>query len=95
MRYNDIGDKMNYLYINSYPKIDLHGCDRESARVMTNDFVLENVMLGNKNIVIVHGKGLGIVKNAVHEALKINKMVVSYKVDNFNDGCTIVELKIK
>ena len=49
----------------------------------------------NKNIVIVHGKGLGIVKNAVHEALKINKMVVSYKVDNFNDGCTIVLIDLQ
>lgn len=37
---------------------------------------------------------MGIVKNAVIKALKENKNVIDYKVDIFNPGCTIVELKI-
>jgi len=82
------------IFLERYPQIDLHGVDRETARMMTNDFVLENMMLKNKTIVIVHGKGTGIVKQACHEALKHNKSVVDYKTDNFNDGCTIVNLKI-
>lgn len=85
---------MNDIYLNLYPKIDLHGYDRDSARVMTNDFILENIFLGNETIVIVHGIGLGIVKKEVHETLKTNKYVLSYKTDNFNDGCTIVKLQI-
>lgn len=82
------------IFINTYPKIDLHGYDRESARMVTNDFVMENVILGNEKIVIVHGIGSGIVKNAVHDALRINKNVIEYKTDNFNSGCTIVRLKV-
>lgn len=85
---------MRDIFLERYPQIDLHGVDRDTARMLTNDFVLENIMLKNNMIVIVHGKGTGIVKQACHEALKYNKNVVEYKTDNFNDGCTVVKLKI-
>lgn len=45
-------------------------------------------------IVIIHGIGTGIVKNEVHEALRVNKNVLEYKTDNFNSGCTVARLKI-
>ena len=82
------------LLINTYPKIDLHGYDRDTARMTVCDFVLENVMLKNEMIVIIHGIGKGIVKRAVHDALRVNKNVLEYKTDNFNSGCTVVRLKI-
>ena len=82
------------IFLNRYPSIDLHGFDRDSARVAVNDFVDENVFLKNEMIVIIHGIGAGIVKREVHEALRINKNVISYKTDNFNSGCTVVKLKI-
>ena len=79
---------------NRYPTIDLHGFDRDSARMTVNDFVMENVILKNEYIVIIHGIGTGIVKREVHEALRLNKNVLEYKTDNFNSGCTVVKLKI-
>ena len=82
------------IFLNRYPTIDLHGFDRESARVATDDFVIENLMLKNEIIVIIHGIGTGIVKRAVHEALRVNKNVIEYKTDNFNSGCTVIKLKI-
>lgn len=82
------------IFLERYPKIDLHGYDRDSARVAVNDFVLENVMLHNDMILIIHGIGTGIVKKEVHETLKNNKNVLDYKTDNFNAGCTVVKLKI-
>ena len=82
------------IFLNRYPSIDLHGFDRDSARMMTNDFVIENVILKNEYIVIIHGIGTGIVKKEVHEALRVNKNVLEYKTDNFNSGCTVVKLKI-
>ena len=84
---------MKDIFLERYPKIDLHGYDRDSARMATNDFVMENVILGNDTILIIHGIGTGIVKNEVHEALRVNKYVLEYKTDNFNEGCTIVKLK--
>ncbi|MBQ2872991.1 MAG: Smr/MutS family protein [Bacilli bacterium] len=82
------------IFLNRYPTIDLHGFDRESARVATDDFVSENLILKNEIIVIIHGIGSGIVKASVHESLRVNKNVIEYKTDNFNSGCTIIKLKI-
>ena len=87
--------KVYDIFLERYPKIDLHGYDRDSARVVTNDFVEENIILGNDMIIIIHGIGSGIVKREVHDALSHNKDVLEYKTDNFNSGCTIVKLKIK
>ena len=82
------------IFLSRYPKIDLHGYDRDTARMTVNDFVSENVILGNEMIIIIHGIGTGVVKREEHEALRVNKNVIDYKLDNFNSGCTIVKLKI-
>ena len=82
------------IFLERYPKIDLHGYDKDSARVAVNDFIEENIILGNDTIVIIHGIGKGIVKNEVYDALKHHKKVIEYKTDNFNSGCTIVKLDI-
>ena len=83
------------IFLERYPQIDLHGYDRDSARVAVNDFINENIILGNDTIVIIHGIGAGIVKREVHNTLARNKEVLQYKTDNFNSGCTIVKLAIK
>jgi len=83
------------IFLERYPKIDLHGYDRDSARMVTNDFIEENYILGNDTILIIHGIGTGILKNEVHNVLKMNKRVLEYKLDNFNSGCTIVKLNVK
>ena len=82
------------IFLNRFPSVDLHGYDRDSARVMVNDFVAENVFLKQEMIVIIHGIGTGVVKKEVHEALRVNKNVIEYKTDNFNSGCTVVKLKV-
>ena len=83
------------IFLDNLPKIDLHGFDKESARVITNDFINEAIYLGYKEIIIIHGIGTGIVKKSVHETLSRNNHVESYKLDNFNNGCTRVILKIE
>ncbi len=77
----------------SFPKIDLHGFDRDSARVAINDFINDNVKMKNEIIVIIHGIGTGIIKEQTFKTLKQNKNVLEFKSDNFNRGCTIVRLK--
>ena len=83
---------MEDIFLTHLYKLDLHGYSYDMAFVKTNDFVLENYLLGNDKIIIIHGIGEGVVKKACHDALKINKKVKSFKLDNFNIGCTIVEL---
>lgn len=84
----------NNIFIDMYPSVDMHGLDRESARVLTDDFVKENIKLGNKKIIIIHGKGSHIVKQSVQQELNKNQYVEDYKLDNFNDGITVVSLKV-
>ena len=84
---------VNDIFIERLPKIDLHGCDRDSARVFVNDFIDEAVMMGYDEVVIIHGIGSGIVKDAVHDTLKKHKKVLSYYLNGFNLGCTICKIK--
>ena len=84
---------INDIFLDNLPKIDLHGYDRESARVMVNDFVDEAVMMGYSSVVIIHGIGSGILRMAVKEALDKNKKVLSHHVDGMNNGCTVVKIR--
>ncbi len=82
---------MNYDKL--YPSLDLHGEYAFSASVLTKEFIDDNIKLKNKKLCIIHGIGEGILKKAVHEVLKNDRRIKSYKVDFMNPGCTIVELK--
>ena len=82
---------MNYDKL--YPTLDLHGEYMFSAEVLTKEFINDNIILKNKKLCIIHGLGEGKVKEAVHEVLKHDKRIKSYKVDFMNPGCTIVEIK--
>ena len=82
---------MNYDKI--YPSIDLHGEYSFSAEVLTKEFINDNIKLGNKKLCIIHGIGSGILKDTVHQLLKNDKRIKSYKVDFMNPGCTLVEIK--
>ena len=83
------------IYIENLPTIDLHGLDRDTARVKVNEFIKDNVSMKKDIICIVHGIGTGILKNEVHKTLKNNKNVIEYKLFFNNIGSTIVKLKIK
>lgn len=88
MNLNDV------IFIENYPKLDLHGYDRETARVLVNDFIKDNIKMKNEIIVIIHGIGSGIVRKTVNETLKKNKNVIEHKTFYNNMGSTIVKIKI-
>ena len=83
------------MLYNNLPSLDLHGLDREITAILVNEFISDNYKLGNGKVVIIQGKGTGILKKTVHETFKKNKNVLKYYIDFFNDGTTIVEIKIK
>ena len=80
--------------MNNYIVLDLHGEDYINTKIKANEFIMENHILGNKYLYIIHGKGKGIVKKALYEVLKEENKVLSYKIDMFNDGASIIELDI-
>lgn len=84
----------NILFPDSLPTLDLHGYDRESARVAILDFVRDNKKMKNPFILIVHGIGSGILKRATMDTLRICKSVIDFKILNGNNGCTVVQIKV-
>lgn len=82
------------IFIDSLPKLDLHGFDRETARVAINDFINDNLKMNNEVVVIVHGIGSGIIRNTTVNTLKVNKNVLDFKSPYNNRGCMLVQLKL-
>ena len=85
---------MIQLYSN-LPTLDLHGYDRDYARILINDFIYDNYKIKNKKVIIIHGNGTGIIKKATQSTLRANKFVEEFHIDNFNDGMTIVSIRKK
>lgn len=78
---------------NNIPCLDLHGMDREYSVYLINDFIYDHYRMKTGVVGIIHGRGSGILKSACHDTLKKNKYVEEYKIDNFNDGVTVVRIK--
>lgn len=79
------------LYDN-LPTLDLHGIDRDYARILINDFINDNYKIKNTKVIIIHGIGTGIIRKTTAETLKKNKLVEEFKIDNFNPGMTVVSI---
>ena len=75
------------------PTLDLHGYDREYARIAIDEFIYDNYKTKNQKVIIIHGNGTGIIKKVTGEVLKRNKYVEEYKIDNFNSGMTVVTIR--
>ncbi len=74
------------------PQLDLHGEDRVGAKIKVNNFIDDNMKLGNKEVAIIHGVGKEILKKEVLSMLKKDKRVAEYNIDCFNGGCTLAKL---
>lgn len=85
--------KIDDPFISIYPSLDLHGFDRISAIIKVKEFISDSLKLKKYDIIIIHGKGSGVLKTSIHEYLKTDKRVIEYKTDNQNDGITIVKLE--
>ena len=77
-------------------EVDLRGMDSVEA-VMAAERYLDNAVMGKMNqVTIIHGKGTGALRKAIHAMLKKNKAVKSFRLGTFGEGeagVTIVELK--
>lgn len=76
-------------------ELDLRGMSAEEA-VATLENFLDTAMLANlASVRIIHGKGTGVLRKAVHESLKRNRAVKKYRLGVYGegeDGVTIAEL---
>ncbi|HIT33209.1 MAG TPA: endonuclease MutS2 [Candidatus Faecousia intestinigallinarum] len=78
------------------PEIDLRGMDGIEA-VSVLERYLDEAMRGNLQTVrIIHGKGTGVLRAAVQQALRKNKFVKSFRLGVYGegeDGVTIAEFR--
>ncbi len=77
-------------------ELDLRGMYAYDATVTVDKFIDDAVLSSLKTFSIIHGKGTGALKKAVHDLLKQNKAVKSYRLGGLGEGdtgVTIVELK--
>jgi DNA mismatch repair protein MutS2 len=78
------------------PEIDLRGMMTDEAVPVMERF-LDTARMGKLNIVtVIHGKGTGALRAAVHQSLKRDPNVKSFRLGHFGEGetgVTIVELK--
>jgi len=80
-------------FLDILPNIDVHGYNRDMMFYTLDVFIKDNIKLNNKKIVVIHGKGEGILKEEIHRLLSKDKRINKYYLDVFNNGCTIIELK--
>jgi DNA mismatch repair protein MutS2 len=60
-----------------------------------DQYLYDAFMAGLSSVRIVHGKGTGTLRHAVHESLAKHPLVKSYRLGNYGEGdygVTIVEL---
>ena len=81
------------MILSKYPKIDVHGETTDTVVAVIDSFINDNYKMKEQYIVVIHGKGSGVLKKKVHELLKNNKFVDEYKLDVDNIGQTIIKLK--
>ena len=76
-------------------EVDLRGMTTDEAELMLAQF-LDRAMVSNlTQVTVIHGKGTGAVRKAVHAYLKRCKGVASFRLGRYGegeDGVTIVEL---
>ncbi len=76
------------------PEIDLRGMDAVEA-ICVLDRYMDEAMRSNLSAVrIIHGKGTGVLRNAVHQSLRKNRFVKKFRLGVYGegeDGVTIAE----
>ena len=60
------------------PHLDIHGETAATCIAVINSFLKDNIKLKTKKIIIIHGKGSGVLKKTTHDLLKRNKNVNKY-----------------
>ncbi len=78
------------------PELDLRGQNAEDAMLNTDRYLDEAFLAGLKEVTLIHGKGTGVLRNAIQQLLRNHPHVDSFRLGKFGEGesgVTVVELK--
>ena len=77
-------------------ELDIRGYETLEAESVVDNYIDSAVMAKLGSVTIIHGKGTGALRKAVHEILRRNTAVKSFRLGRYGEGeagVTIVELK--
>lgn len=77
-------------------ELDIRGCMGDEGVLQMEMFLDSALLSGMKQVVIIHGKGTGALRDAVQAALRRNPSVKSFRPGAYGEGeagVTVVELK--
>ena len=77
-------------------EVDLRGMDGVEAVCVMERYLDEAMRSNLPTVRVIHGKGTGVLRSAVHQALRKNKFIKSYRLGVYGegeDGVTVVEFK--
>ena len=77
-------------------EVDLRGMMTDEAEMVLSQFIDRAIMANLTQVTVIHGKGTGAVRKAVHAYLKRCKGVASFRLGRYGEGetgVTIVDLK--
>ncbi len=81
---------------NTSGEIDIRGTATDEGILIIDKFIDEAVLSGLETVRIIHGKGTGVLRNAVHSYLRKHKNIDGFRVGTFGEGengVTIATLK--
>lgn len=77
-------------------ELDIRGCACDDGVYQLDSFLDRAVMSNISTVTVIHGKGTGLLRKAVHERLRRHPSVKNFRLGLFGegeDGVTVVELK--
>ena len=77
-------------------EVDVRGKTVDEALMDVDQFIDNAVLLGLKIVTIIHGKGTGALRTAIHQHLRSHRNVRTFRLGVYGEGesgVTIVELK--
>jgi len=85
------------MKMNAMPtEVDLRGMDSVEAICVLDRYLDEAMRSNLSSVRIIHGKGTGTLRAAVHQSLKKNKFIKKYRLGQYGegeDGVTIAEFR--
>ena len=74
------------------PELDLRGEYTDDAWMKTDNYLDDAALAGIKSVTLIHGKGTGALRAAVHAHLKTAKRVKAYRLGVYGEGETGVTI---
>ena len=77
-------------------ELDIRGMASDEALIELDNFIDGAIMTGIETVTIIHGKGTGVLKNAVRQHLKTHRSIKEYRRGMYGegeDGVTVATLR--